>query len=106
MHDATPAQRRMPAPLIHVIILSVLTTATNAAALSPKTFGGAYVTFSLAFVTLAVASMEHVVRNRMTLRIPIGGETQRDLDVLRLHKWGCGLAAFVAVVCALFAAFS
>lgn len=106
MQDTRRIEQRMPAPLVHVIILSLLTTATNAAAISPGAFGGAVTTLSLAIVTLMVASLEHVVRNHMRLRIPIGEETQRDRDVLKLHKWGCGLAAFVAFVCAMFAAFT
>ena len=108
IRSGVPASRpqvRFPGPLIHVIVLSVLTTATNAAAIAPRTFGGAGTVMVLAIITLAVASLEHVVRNRMRLRIPIGEETKRDSDVLTLHKWGCALAAAVAVICALFAAF-
>ena len=91
----------MPGPLVHVLVLSVMTTATNAAAISPGTFGGAPTVMALAVLTLMVAGLEHPVRNRMRLRIPIGEETRRDRDVLTLHKWGCALAAIVAVTCAL-----
>lgn len=97
-----PGNRRTPLPIIHVGALVVLATLTNASALMPSTFGGDTTTILLAILTLICAGMEHVVRRMELAQVPLPVQTEREHDALKVHIWGCALAAFVGFACALY----
>jgi len=94
-------RERYPAPILHVMLLAALTAVTNASAISPGLFGGRMMTIPLAAATLLTAGLEHVVRRWWVVRGPLPETADGMRDVLRVHAWGCGLAAVVSFACAL-----
>lgn len=96
----TTLRERYPAPIVHVMALALLTAVTNASAISPDLFGGRMLTIPLAAATLLTAGLEHVVRRWWMLHGPLPARPDGIRDVLRVHTWGCGLAALVSFACA------
>lgn len=84
----------------HVVVLALLTTLTNAAALAPGIFANGMAVLPLAAITLGAASFEAFVRSRAIRGMHLEGGLARDREMLWMHRWACMLAACVSIVCA------
>lgn len=101
--NSRPATRSDRIILAHVLVLTLMTTLVNAAAIAPATFGGVRTVYTFAILTLLTASGEPIVRTLARRRMPLGIAGVQDRQMLRLHGFACMLAAGVSTVCALVA---